>query len=370
MRLFNLSKVPIIFVAAIAGISMLVVGLQLLGQRNYSVTLDILPSPTSVLFHRSQPMSFPPITTQAFFDNQLILPDSGDERDQVIELLVTGDVLTARSVHTRTRKNADWAWAWRNTATELSAADITFINLETPLVQDCPARDDGMIFCGSSEHVQGLQFAGVDVVNFANNHAGNWGIEGVRQTLQSMKVANISIAGIVDEPLVVFEAKGTKFAFLSFNDVDVQVGVYRAQEEEIAAQIAGAQQVADVVIVQFHWGAEYTYAPSDRQKVLARFAVDQGADLVVGNHPHWFQPVEAYNDVAIMYSHGNFIFDQMWSRETREGVVGKYYFYQGKLIDGEFLPILIEDYGRPRWLEGAERERVIEKLEDISVLGA
>jgi poly-gamma-glutamate capsule biosynthesis protein CapA/YwtB (metallophosphatase superfamily) len=70
-----------------------------------------------------------------------------------------------------------------------------------------------------------------------------------------------------------------------------------------------------------------------------------------------------YNSKFITYSHGNFIFDQMWSRETREGLVGRYIFYENSLVDVEFLPVLIEDFGQPYWLEGEAKQKMLHTLQ-------
>lgn len=333
-------------------------------------------TPRRISVSLSEPFSFsplpvakevhiPPHTIPQFFNNRLDFPETITP-EEITTVLVTGDVLTARSVNAKTVRFNNFNWAWERVATELRNANLTVINLETPLVKECPVRDDGMIFCGDSRHVQGLQFAGVDVVNFANNHAGNWGQEGVAQTVDFITRAGMEIAGVSGRGPVYREVNGITFGFVGYNEVDLQVGINLSEQQLIAEEIAEAKKQADVVIVQFHWGNEYTYQPSSHQQLLAHFAIDQGADLVIGNHPHWYQPVEIYNNRVIMYSHGNFIFDQMWSRETREGIVGKYYFYRDKLIDVEFLPMLIEDYGQPQWLEGEEKEKVLEHLFQIS----
>lgn len=268
-------------------------------------------------------------TAQQTLESQLIqLPD------EVATILVTGDVLLARSVNARMVKDRNFRWPWEEVAEELRMADLTYVNLETPLVEGCPVRHDGMIFCGDPRAVEGLQFAGVDVVNFANNHAGNWGQDGVDQTLQLMKVAGIEVAGFT-HPIIV-EKKGIKFAFLGYNDVERQVGIANYEQERMRQEITQARQQADVVIVQFHSGPEYRRQPHARQIELSHLAVDFDADLVIGNHPHWWQPAEFYKDKLIVYSHGNFIFDQMWSPETREGMVGKYSFQDGKLVKVEF----------------------------------
>ncbi len=279
---------------------------------------------------------------------------------RVTTLLATGDVLLARTVNSKTVKANDFLWPWQKTASILQTADLTFINLETPLPKDCEVILGGFSFCGDQRHVQGLTYAGVDVINLANNHAGNHGHEGVEETLDLLRSNNFLVSG-VDGP-VYTQVHGQTFAFLGFNEVDVQPGIALADSELVAQQVAEARAQADVVIVEFHWGIEYTYQPSTNQRRLAHLAIDNGADVIIGNHPHWFQALEQYRGKFITYSHGNFIFDQMWSQETREGIVGRYTFYDDQLINVEFLPVLIEDFGQPRWLEGEDKQRILETL--------
>lgn len=282
--------------------------------------------------------------------------------DQITTLAVTGDVLLARSVNQKMVSRNDFTWPFLKTFEKLRQADITFINLETPLIADCPPRDDGMIFCGDPKGVAGLQSAGVDVASIANNHIGNWGEDGVVETASLLTNSGIAVAGF--EHPQVLEKNGIKFAFLGFNAVGKQPLVDNYSPELLIQRITDAKKLADVVIVQFHWGEEYRHEPTDFQERVAHEAIDAGADLVVGNHPHWVQPIEWYNGKLIVYSHGNFVFDQMWSEETRLGVVGWYTFRDKQLDRFEFLPVKIEDYGQPRWLEGSEGEWVKGVMDD------
>lgn len=275
-------------------------------------------------------------------------------------LIVTGDVLTARSVNAYMTAQQNFLYPWVQTAERLRQADLTYINLETPLIPNCPIKNDGMIFCGDTANIAGLQFAGVDVVNLANNHMGNQGLAGVTSTVETLQQAGLITAGVSDPVYV--EVKGKKWAFLGYNEVDQQVGIQLSEEALIRQQVQEARKNADVVIVQFHWGVEYRYQPTEHQRLLATIAIDNGADLIIGNHPHWFQALEMYNNKLITYSHGNFIFDQMWSQQTREGLVGKYTFYDNTLVDVEYWPVWIEQYGQPRWLEGQEKINILDAL--------
>lgn len=286
--------------------------------------------------------------------------------ERVRTLIVTGDVLPARDVNAHVRELGDFTWPWLHTAERLRQADITYINLETPLVADCPTRREGMVFCGDLRHIEGLQFAGVDVVNLANNHMGNFNQSGVDTTVQALNAAGLATPGVHDPVYV--EVRGQKWAFLGYNEVDQQVGIQLSESELIRQQVTTARAQADIVIVQFHWGVEYRYNPTAHQQQLAQLAIDAGADLVIGNHPHWFQPIEFYKGKLITYSHGNFIFDQMWSRETREGLVGKYTFYDTNLVAVEYWPVWIEPHGQPRWLEGEEKDRLTGTLKRESEL--
>ena len=99
---------------------------------------------------------------------------------------------------------------------------------------------------------------------------------------------------------------------------------------------------------------------------MAHTAIDAGADLIIGNHPHWVQGVEEYKGKYITYAHGNYVFDQMWSQETREGVLGKYTFNNKQLINIEFIPIIIENYSQPRFATETEANNILQRMKESS----
>ena len=317
----------------------------------------ILPSLPPQATFNPKPTAIPELYSKLNSLDQIDL-NSKLEDPNLTSIVVTGDVLLARSVNVKMTQINDFTWPFQLTKDKLQQADITFINLETPLIADCPQLTDGMVFCGHEQGVDGLTFAGVDVVNIANNHAGNWEEEGVLNTEEILKKAGIEVTGVND--LAIKNVNGTKFGFLGFNEVNSQPGIPNLTDNLLRNQIKDAKQHADVVIVQFHWGQEYTYRPTTNQTKWAHLAIDYGADVVVGNHPHWWQPMEFYKNKLIVYSHGNFVFDQMWSYETREGLVGEYLFEGKNLVDVKFHPVFIENYGQPRWLEGVEKQKVLD----------
>lgn len=277
-------------------------------------------------------------------------------------LVATGDVIPARSVNTQTIKRNDFTWSWKYIGPILRQGDITVINLESPLLHACVATDEGMKFCGDKGHIEGLAFSGVDVVSLANNHMGNYGVEGIRETTALLENNGIHITGTDIQPYIT-TVKNTSVGFLAYNDIGYkEEGIAWADVERMKQDIQKTKEKTDVVIVSMSWGIEYTSYPTSRQQELAHAAIDAGADLIIGNHPHWIQSVERYNDGYIMYAHGNTIFDQMWSEETKTGVIGIYTFAGKKLEHVEFVPIYIRDYGQPEILQGRNKEKILERF--------
>jgi poly-gamma-glutamate synthesis protein (capsule biosynthesis protein) len=286
---------------------------------------------------------------------------------RVRTLIATGDVIPARYTDVTIRQRGDdFLYPVAATKDITAAADLTVINLEAPLIEDCPYHDSGLLFCGRPGIVAAFQAGGVDVVTLENNHIGNQGPEGIAETVGHLEAAGLIWADR-DTPAVI-DVRGLKFGFLAYNGVE-----HTLPREVMLAEIKRLRPKVDVLAVAVHWGAEYVSIPQavppvadDNPVEIAHLAIDAGADLLIGNHPHWVQAVEVYKGKFIAYAHGNFIFDQMWSYETRVGVIGKYTFYDDTLVGVEFTPTLIQDYAQPVPLEGAERQAVLDGMKAAS----
>lgn len=307
--------------------------------------------------------SFPSPTLDSIFaeDHSFIATISAG---RIRTMIATGDVIPARVVNVQATQRNDFLWPFRETVDVLKSADVTFINLEAPLIQDCPLKSTGFTFCGDQRHIEGLAFAGVDVANIANNHIANYGQIGIDQTVSLLKSRSIDVTGLGET--TIRDVRGMKFAFLGYDDLKRTGPITDEYKAKIRQDIREAARVAQVVVVQFHWGVEYVTQPTKDQIELGYLAIDSGADVVIGNHPHWIQPVEVYKNKVIMYAHGNFIFDQMWSQKTREGVVGRYTFYDDKIIDVEFIPIEIIEYGQATLLEKTRKQQILEQMKNSS----
>ncbi len=337
--------------------------IPVLGVEAKAISANMVPSPVVKV---GQPKK--EWTLENIFENQTnAVADivSSETTDRIV-LITTGDVIPARTVnHISTNKN-NFKWAFENIFPLLKSADITFINMEAPLIKNCPLTDEGFIFCGDERHSEGLLYSGVDIVNYANNHMSNYGIEGIDNTKNLLDSVGILSVGLSSGP-VYKTVKGVSFAFLAYNSLGVPEPLLSyADKEKMKREISAVDNAADVVVVGMQWGEEYTTQITSLQKELAHLAVDSGADLVIGNHPHWIQPAEIYKNGVILYAHGNLIFDQMWSLETRQGIIAEFIFKGKELADVVFIPVLIEGYGQPRILEGPEREKILNKFYEDS----
>jgi len=307
----------------------------------------------------------PALSLQELFHPTYHVPANSAE---VRTLLVTGDVIPARGVNYYQTVRHDYLWPFRATAAYTKNADITYINLEAPLFAGCPVSPaESFTFCGDARTVNGLTYMGADVVNLANNHLSNYGAEGITATDQLLNAHGILTSGL--GPVAVIDVRGIKFGFIGFN------GVGRAIDQTaLKAGIARARQQADIVVVQFHWGKEYERQPMADRGVptpddpvnIGHEAIDWGADIVIGNHPHWYQGVEVYKGKLITYAHGNFVFDQMWSEETREGVIGTYTFYGTQLVAASWKPVRSYDYGQPVFMNAQDSASTLQTMEAAS----
>ncbi|MDE3097737.1 MAG: CapA family protein, partial [Chloroflexota bacterium] len=134
----------------------------------------------------------------------------------------------------------------------------------------------------------------------------------------------------------------------------------------VGEDIAAARKVADVVIVMPHWGIEYTASPSARQRAFARACAAAGADLVIGNHPHWVQAHEQIGRTFVAYALGNFVFDQSWSIETQQGALLDVTFTGARVTATAYTPVHIYDQYQPRLAPPDEAAAIMRRIDDAS----
>ncbi len=251
----------------------------------------------------------------------------------------------------------DPALPFRKIAPLTSAADITFINLETPFSDQGPYHDDGLIFHAAPEMIAALQLGGVRVASTANNHSRDCAAHGVEYTVGWLRAHGISPVGSGDSARqthegVVITSKGVRFGFLAYTydqkngnwkDLDDRIAI--ADPDVMARDVRSLRGRADVVIVSMHHGIEYMPKASKDQVAFAHAAIDAGADLVIGHHPHVVQEAETYRGHQIFYSLGNFVFDQYQREATQHGEMVEVSFIGTKVLSTYVMPVKITPTG-------------------------
>ena len=267
------------------------------------------------------------------------LPDQGPEQEKAITMIFVGDIMLDRGVEYVIQQHNDWKWPFLKVVDELRKADILFGNLESVISDKGTKVGSIYSFRAEPETIEGLTFARFDVLSLANNHAFDYTVEALKDTFVRLKIAGIDFVGAdLNEDgafsTTVKQIKETKIAFLAYTNLGPygwragsnNPGIAWIDENDflkIKEDIKNAKQESDVLIVSLHAGIEYETEPNQFQKDFSKMAIDAGADLVIGHHPHAVQSYEKYKNGWIFYSLGNFVFDQAFSEETMKGQIVK-----------------------------------------------
>jgi len=247
----------------------------------------------------------------------------------------------------------DPALPLRKIAPLLASADLVFLNLESPFSDQGPYHQDGLIFHAPPDAIVGLDLAHVAVVSTANNHSRDCGAHGVEFTMQWLCSHGIAAVGSgASEGQahrgVVLERNGVRFGFLGYT-YDQQNGNWRDIDPRIAVtdlsavsrDVRDLGKRCDVVIVSMHNGVEYLTKPTQKQISFAHAAIDAGATLVIGHHPHVVQPMEKYRKGLIYYSLGNFVFDQFQREATQHGEIAEVDFLGKGVLVSNLWPVRV-----------------------------
>ncbi len=194
----------------------------------------------------------------------------------------------------------DYGFPFRNVIGFFAEDECTFVNLEGPLTDEGYPVEKTHTFRGPEDFVSILTENSIDFVTLANNHAFDYGQTGYDNTLQTLKEAHVP-----------FVERDASQIFTTPNGLTIGIYgavYYKLDVADMTAQIRALREVCDLVIYAPHWGIEKTYHPTAEQTEVGRAAIDAGADIVWGSHPHALQPIEEYSDGILFYSLGNFSF--------------------------------------------------------------
>ena len=303
------------------------------------------------------------------------MPDKG-----CFSLIAVGDImLGGRALHVIREKGP--GYPFRSTQHILKRADMTIANLEAPFTERGTPFDKTYTFRVPPGLAVGLLDAGFDVVTLANNHIMDYGPEGLYDTIHTLDSLGILHCGAghdwneAEKPAF-FQSSGWRIGAigyamtypLEFWATSERAGTAYPHQGRFEATLSKLDGIADLVVVSFHWGGELRPQPKSYQRSYARRAIDLGADIVIGHHPHILQGVEIYKDRLIVFSLGNFSFGS-YSQNARSSIIIKVRFDEQGFLMAQVIPVSVlntEVEFQPAPLMDGERARVIDELNTLS----
>lgn len=263
------------------------------------------------------------VVAQKLQERQLQLEELDTEN--IFTLGFVGDIMLDRKIKGMIVENGngDYSFPFKFVENKLKGYDILFGNLEGPISDKGENLGSIFSFRMDPKTADALLRAGFDILSVANNHAGDWGEEAMTDTYTWLDKVRVKYSGgglseIQAYTPKIVELSGLKIAYISFSEFGAGYleatgntpGIAIISDEKLKEVIENAEKESDLIIISFHYGDEYMAEPNQYQEEVSKAAIDYGADLVVGHHPHVPEPVVKYKNGYIAYSLGNFIFDQ------------------------------------------------------------
>jgi len=279
-------------------------------------------------------------------------------------ILFVGDIMLDRNVAARSKADGSLAYPFARLPEHwFDSFDYSVANLEGPVTDKRRPPVKTIDFQFDPSVIPVLQTEGIKAFSQGNNHALDQGSIGFDDSRQRLQDAGFLVFGhqVDDGSIAVATTtvNGIRFAFLGFNITDNALDRTAAADD-----LAQARASSDRVIVFMHWGTEYHDRPDASVVELSHWLIDNGADVVIGGHPHWYQGISVYKNKPIIWSLGNFIFDQDFSEQTRQGLTVALTFDQQQIVL-EPMPVQI-DMSQPQVVDGQEKTKRLEALAKLS----
>lgn len=276
------------------------------------------------------------------------------------KIIFAGDIMLDRGVEQMIKTNGkNYDFPFSKIKKDLDA-DIVFANLES-MISD-KGRNIGSIysFRADPEAIDGLKNSGFDIVSLANNHAFDYDREAFEDTMNRLTDAGIAYTGAgfnkeEAHSAKIIELDDFKVGFLGYTEflypysfaTEDRSGITELSQENLKRDIVKAKNEVDFLVITFHCGDEYQPEPNQNQTIWSGLAIDYGADMIIGHHPHVTQPIKKYNDKYIAYSLGNFVFDQYFSEETMSGFLFEVEVQDGMVTNAKKKHYKLNEYYQP-----------------------
>lgn len=325
----------------------------------------------------------------------LVLPLMIGATPPELTVLVSGDVTLGYHYEEYvTEKKKDLGWGFEKVGALTKKADLFVVNLECPFTDRGEKIAKNFNFRAKPELVAALLAGGVDVASLANNHMIDYGPEGLFDTINTLDtqgIVHFGAARTLSEarrPAIV-EKNGVKIAFLGYFFLgdrnieppaviatDAQPGVAghfsdtKALIAMVDADVKAAKALADHVIPFFHWGRESKGQPEPYQVEVGHAAIESGASMVLGSHPHVLQGIEVYKGAPIVYSLGNFVFGGNWDPKDKKTALVELKVSKSAIKEVKVIPAYSDAFPevpvQPYLAEGEKADAVLQHLAKLS----
>lgn len=292
--------------------------------------------------------------------------------DSSATIIFTGDFnLAANFEYAAKRKPINVFAKWKS----IGPYDLMMVNLENAVTRSIDSMDKEFVFKMKPEYLSHLTKAGISVVNCANNHSADFGVEGLIETISRLDSAGIRHTGIgrnlseARKP-VIMNVNGIRIGFLGYGGTKKflasrsQPGTAPRSKWLIMDDVKRLRPHVDFVVVNLHWGDELEIEPDSGQIGLAHQIIEGGADLIVGHHPHVLQGIEQYLGKTIAYSLGNFVFGGNSRSANSETAVLKVRFTKDTM-EVSALPVIIHGW-QPAIADSVAAGSILQNLDKRS----
>ena len=296
-----------------------------------------------------------------------------------VRVVSGGDVMTDRVVKSYINANGAGA-VLRGIAPQLQKGDVAWVNLESPLSNlGSPEPGKDYVFEGPPSMVPALAAAGIDLVTLGNNHTVDYGQAALADTIKRLEKAGVQVvgAGLDDKDAwtaaIVKTSGGATIGFLAWSDVlwpgykaSSKPGVAEGRTDipRMKRSIRALAKEVDYVVVGYHWGIEYEHYPWGPQTSEAHAAIDAGADLVIGHHPHVLQGFETYKGRLIAYSLGDLVFDHYSIATGQTVLVDAVLTPDG--VKATLVPVYVSSSGIPAVQKGSDATTILSLVRQYS----
>lgn len=247
--------------------------------------------------------------------------------------------------------------------------DLTIVNFEGTLTTSKARANKTFTFKGKKSYTKILTSSGIEAVNLANNHTRDFGAKGLKDTKAALKKAKVKYFG--DSAISYKNIKGVKVGMIGVN------GLSGTSNKTVKSLVKKAKKNgAKLVLVSFHWGIERDAFPMNKQTSYAKAAIDAGADLILGHHPHVLQGISKYKGKYIVYSLGNFCFGGNSNPSDKDTMIFQQTFTlkNNKVVKNnkvKVIPCSISSTSKrnnfqPKIASGSQKKRIMKKINNRS----